>query len=507
MKASSRGKIVRFVLLLGFACVPLKAEAAADSLAALDAQLLRGDWDSARSAALALIADDLAQTDAAPLAGAVARLALAEAGLGREEDALWHWRAAQNLDRSALSPQDLAAYGEPGELLARHPLRRADEAPAGLRVLRSEDPGVRPAVRLAGSIPPPSAAASSVLTAHALRLQVLITADGRLTEPVVLAGNAPGATYEILESLRAWRYQPALQSGRPVAVFRTLTISISGGWFLTGIAAQDRRLTALEGLIREGSWQRARDSARGLWRESLESPTVTPWELAALLALRSLSEAGLGLEPEAVCRWQAALYVAPRLRDADLSIYGDAGALLARNAQNPAEEVTGTKSGTKSGTKNARIAKDQTFEIPRAAQRAPMTGQVVLGVTIDPRGAVRQPLVVRVEDGPDTVLAGLDSRLDPGATDPNALTRLAAAKLLAFSALDAVCDWRFQPAAAGDPDPQRLVTLPFSWLAAPRSRVAGASPPRGPLHPVSAPDPQNLPTIVPIGPQTIQPPR
>lgn len=500
MKAPGLGKIVRFALLLGLACVPLQAEAAVEPFADLDAQLLRGEWEEARSAALALIAGDLSRPEPAPLAGAVARLALAEAGLGREADAVWHWNAAQNLDRSALSPQAFAAYGEPGELLARHPLRRADEAPAGLRVLRSEDPGVRPGVRLAGSIPPPSAAASSVLTPRALRLQVLITADGRLTEPVVLAANAPGATYEILESLRAWRYQPALQSGRPVAVFRTLTISISGGWFLTGIAAEDRRLTAVEGLIREGSWQRARESARGLWREALESPTVTPWELAALLALRSLSDAGLGLEPEAVCRWQAALYIAPRLRDTDLSIYGDEGALLARNPRTP-EEFTGTK--------NAGIAKDRTFEIPRAAQRAPMKGQIVLGVTIDPRGAVRQPLVVRVEDGPDAVLAGLDSRLDPGATDPNALTRLAAAKLLAFSALDAVCDWRFEPAAAGETDAgaQRIVTLPFSWLAMPRSGVARASAPRGPLHPVSAPNPQNLPTIVPIGPQTIQPPR
>ena len=499
MQAPVLQKIARFVLPLCLAWAPLAPAAAGQApepgLAAIDAQLRRGEWEPARLAALALIAEDLASPEAAPLAGALARLALAEEGLGRPEDAVWHWHAAQNLDRSALSPEDLAAYGPPGELLARHPLRRVDEAPAGLNVLHAEDSGVRSGRRIAGDIPPLSAAVAAVAAVVAaprvLRLQAVITTDGRLTEPVVLAGSAPGVTYEILENLRDWRYEPAQHRKRPVAVFRTLTIQLPGG------AAGDGQIARVEGLVRSGSWGAARDGARGLWYQALEKPAVTQRELATLLMLRALAEAGLGMEAEAVCRWQAAQFVEPRLRSADLSAYGGAGRLLESNRRGE---------GAFTGDKPARIARESKPEYPRAALRMPIKGEVVLGATIGPAGAVRQPLVVRVEAGGETVLLGLDARLDPS-SGPQAPALIAASKLLAFSALDTFCDWRLDPAPAGGADSQRVVSVSFVSPAAPPSgslRAAGV--PRRRATSTSTPDPKNLPAVVPEGQNRIIPP-
>ena len=187
-------------------------------------------------------------------------------------------------------------------------------------------PEYGPRRRITGDIPPPSAAAAAAAAAapRVLRLQAVITTDGRLTEPVVLAGSAPGVTYEILENLRGWRYEPAQQRKRPVAVFRNLTVQLPAG------AAGDGQIARVEGLVRSGSWGAARDGARGLWYQALEKPAVTQREIATLLMLRALAEAGLGMEAEAVCRWQAAQYVEPQLQSADLSAYGSAGQMLER---------------------------------------------------------------------------------------------------------------------------------------------------------------------------------
>ncbi len=48
--------------------------------------------------------------------------ALAEAGLGHRDEALWHWHEALDLD-PAFAREDLDGYGAPGRLLAGHPLR------------------------------------------------------------------------------------------------------------------------------------------------------------------------------------------------------------------------------------------------------------------------------------------------------------------------------------------------------------------------------------------------
>jgi hypothetical protein len=326
-----------------------------------------------------------------------------------------------------------------------------------------------------------------------LRVQAVITPAGRLTEPVVLAGSAPGVTYEILENLRGWRYEPAQQRKRPVAVFRNLTVQLSGGEFLAGGEGQIARV---EGLVRSGSWGAARDGARSLWYQALEKPAVTQREIATLLMLRALAEAGLGMEAEAVCRWQAAQYVEPQLQSADLSAYGSAGQMLEKNQRQTAGAFTGDKP--------ARIARESKPEYPRAALRLPIKGEVVLGATVGPAGAVRQPLVLRVEAGGETVLVGLDAWLDPSSR-PQAPALVASTKLLAFSALDAFCDWRLDSEPAGEAGLQRVVSISFfSAAAPPAGNPLAAGAPGGPVTSNSAA--RNPSTVVPEGQNRIIPP-
>jgi hypothetical protein len=74
-----------------------------------------GAKTAAREAAAAAARSPFGRDLALP----VARLAVAEAGLGREADALWHWQVARNLDPRPLSAEELRAFGPPGELLER----------------------------------------------------------------------------------------------------------------------------------------------------------------------------------------------------------------------------------------------------------------------------------------------------------------------------------------------------------------------------------------------------
>ena len=171
------------LLLGGVGPQPVVAvEADRDSFEAIDAQLRMGVWEAARAASLAQIGERRRTLLASYLAGAVARLAVAEAGMGREEDAVWHWHIAQNLDRAENPVAELATFGKAGELLMRHPLRHVGEPPAGLVVLRADEPAgqVKPGRKLAGDIPKLSLDVGLVPAPKGLKVQVVIDAEGRI---------------------------------------------------------------------------------------------------------------------------------------------------------------------------------------------------------------------------------------------------------------------------------------------------------------------------------------
>ena len=157
-----------------------------------DAQIRRGEWERLESSLRKRIAGLLGAglpTPGLQLPEAVARLAVAEAGLGRQEDALWHWAVAQNLDRAALSAEQLRSFGPSGEMLAGHPLRRAGEVPAGMDIRRPGQPGgaalVRPR-RVKGEFPDLPAGARAFSHPQSMQIVLIVDAEVRARHPVVV---------------------------------------------------------------------------------------------------------------------------------------------------------------------------------------------------------------------------------------------------------------------------------------------------------------------------------
>jgi len=437
-------------------------------LLAIDKQLHAGAWLPARASALLLLEEVRTTLVASDLAAVVARLALADAGLGNEETAVWRWQIAQNLDRPA---SQLATFGAVGEVLARHPLRRLDAAPAGLSVL-AQDAAVKPARMLQGTLPKLSHAVAVLPVPKTMRLQAIIDAEGRLREPILVAGGVPGMIYEMLEGLQDWRYEPARKGEQAVAVFRNLTLNPSAKKPLATIVRLPSPLGQIEGLLRAGKWKDAREQSQIAWARSLNSSS--PWNLATILALRAVAESGLGMEAEAVCRWQAAQHLNPTLYDVDLAPYGTAGALLEKNRWGD------IPSGPFDGT--AHVLQRRKLAYPSLSGYLPSRGEIQLAATIGPEGAVRQPLLLQMAANDKVLLRGLWPE------DGLETTTALASQLLAVSTLNAVCDWRLRPEPRGTlAMAQTLLTVPYHAVAMPSPLPGSSGLPYSNLPPGSTP--------------------
>jgi hypothetical protein len=413
-------------------------------LAEIDSQLRRGEWLPARDAAASIIEASRANLVASEVAGAIARLALAEAGMGEEDAAIWHWHVAQSLDGTVLSPDALATFGLPGELLARNPRRQRGAIPAG-SVLDSDDPQVRPGVRTQGTVPTLSAEVAALPAPMTLRFQIVVGDDGRPRDPVVVDGGPPGMIWELLEGVRGWRYLPARKGGKAVAVTRYVAVNTPAASppFRTHFEVQR---VGIERLLRSGRWQEAQESARGLWNQMLNWPPIHPENLGMVLTLRALAEAGLGKKEEAVCRWQAAHVLNPSLGNVDLSPYGDAGKLLA--ASRWADETPVQSEGA------VTIEKQRKADVPRASRLINLKGTVTLAAIVGPDGGIRQIRWLQTESQGKVILKGLQIASTPVSPDLEIASRL-----MTLSALDSVCDWQVR--ANGSALVETVLTVPF----------------------------------------------
>lgn len=160
---------------------------------------------------------------------AVLQRAVAEAGLGRGSEALWHWHVAQAL-HPPFAKSDLGVFGQAGAFLAAHPLGASPgcappEACAGARLTPS--PVLPPRVLRQTRPEYPTGARYFGVKGH-LVVQVLIGKDGVPREPRVLeALTAPTLGYAALEALREWRFAPARLDGEPVEVTYVLTVNFA----------------------------------------------------------------------------------------------------------------------------------------------------------------------------------------------------------------------------------------------------------------------------------------
>lgn len=186
--------------------------------------LAQRNWEQARESAHRL-AESLVRQSADPgqnrrtLGRAAAYEAIAEAALGLERAATWHWYVAQNLDPS-VADMDLSAYGGAGERLRSYRLLPAAEQQPLTDVYDPEgNPGsFRHPKRTAVVYPQrPHALSEKDRFSHVVFVQVTIDEDGTLTQPLVMdAAFYPGLVYNAFEALRDWSYRPATVAGEPV---------------------------------------------------------------------------------------------------------------------------------------------------------------------------------------------------------------------------------------------------------------------------------------------------
>lgn len=153
--------------------------------------------------------------DDATLATALTHKALANAGLGKINEALWYWYIAQEIS-PAITKSDLSTFGAPGEFLKRHPLTEFDGAPSGR---------VTPARIVKQVVPKFPPGASRFGIGGDLVVQIVIDKNGQPTLPrIVHALPAPTLSFVALEALKHWQFEPARQNGEPVPIEFDLTV-------------------------------------------------------------------------------------------------------------------------------------------------------------------------------------------------------------------------------------------------------------------------------------------
>jgi TonB family protein len=149
------------------------------------------------------------------LASALTHKALANAGLGKINEALWYWYIAQEIS-PAIARTDLSTFGAPGEFLKRHPFTDSDASPTGR---------VTPARVVKQVMPKFPLGASRFGVGGDLVVQVVIDKNGQPTLPrIVHALPAPTLSYVALEALKHWQFEPARQNGEPVPIVFDLTV-------------------------------------------------------------------------------------------------------------------------------------------------------------------------------------------------------------------------------------------------------------------------------------------
>lgn len=158
------------------------------------------------------------------LAVAAAILAIAEAGLGHQEDAEWIWDSALNLD-PGIAQTDVSGYGPAAADLRKRSLRskeaKAEETPEehkkeveAPRIIHQTKPDYPEALRRLG-------------VGGDVVVSAVIGTDGRPRQPLIVDahGGGPALKYLALDTVRKWRFEPAKLNGQPVKVYYVLTIN------------------------------------------------------------------------------------------------------------------------------------------------------------------------------------------------------------------------------------------------------------------------------------------
>jgi hypothetical protein len=140
---------------------------------------------------------------------AVAHKALALAGMGKEDDALWYWYAAASI-YPAVARSDMSGFGAAGKFLAGHPPK-----PVEVRVPRDAQL-VPPKVLQKVETKWPTRSLETMVESP-LVVEFLVGRDGRAHLPRIVGDvPAPLLAFATLEALRQWVFAPATADGQPV---------------------------------------------------------------------------------------------------------------------------------------------------------------------------------------------------------------------------------------------------------------------------------------------------
>lgn len=214
------------VALLSLAClgtasaITMPAETWRKDLNQSATTLQTGDYANSLKIADRVIADMVerlgsgaAENDV--FATALAHKALASAGLGKINEALWYWYIAQEIS-PAVAKSDFSSFGAPGEFLKRHPFSSSDTPAGG---------AASPARVLKQVLPKFPAGATRFGLAGDLVVQIIIDKNGQPTLPrIVRALPAPTLSFVALEALKHWQFEPAKRNGEPVSMPFDLTV-------------------------------------------------------------------------------------------------------------------------------------------------------------------------------------------------------------------------------------------------------------------------------------------
>jgi TonB family protein len=146
--------------------------------------------------------------------------ALAHAGLGESEDAIWYWQTVLGL-YPKFAESDVSMYGAAGEFLKAHVELPPVVQPQGGKESDFTWPKVKKKVK-----PKYPYGARYFGVSGKLLVEVVITADGRVERPrIVEPLPAPTLSYAALEAVKRWRFEPGKMRGTPFDVIFQLGVN------------------------------------------------------------------------------------------------------------------------------------------------------------------------------------------------------------------------------------------------------------------------------------------
>lgn len=148
-----------------------------------------------------------------------------------------------------------------------------------------------------------------------------------------------------------------------------------------------------------------------------------------VLTYKALAHAGLRQEAEAAWYWQTVVGLYPKVAEADLSVFGEAGEFLKNSPPRP--ELAKPEGDFITPVLRKRIKP----KFPHGAHYFGVTGEIVVQVVIAPDGTVQSPEIVQPLPAPT----------------------------LSYVALEALRRWRFEPARAAGTAVPYLFTLTINY--------------------------------------------